>query len=98
MKVSFADDKLHRLWTDESFSGGFPDAVVKAFRKRLNVIFAAPDERVFYGLTSLHFEKLKGRRQQQCSMRLNKQYRLILELVGEGAAKRISVVGIEDYH
>jgi toxin HigB-1 len=72
--------------------------VVRAFRKRVNAIFAAPDERVFYGFRSLHFERLKGQRQHQCSMRLNKQFRLILELDGEGRGKAAKLIAIEDYH
>ena len=98
MEVSFADYELRRLWTDESATAGFPRGVVEAYRKRLNAIYAAPDERVFYAMKSLHFEKLRGQRQHQCSMRLNRQYRLILELDGTGRGKGIRIVRIEDYH
>jgi proteic killer suppression protein len=49
-------------------------------------------------LRSLHFEKLKGARSHQHSMRLNAQYRLIVELHGKGQEKVVYVVGIEDYH
>lgn len=31
-------------------------------------------------------------------MRLNKQFRLILEFTGEGPTKAVDVVDIEDYH
>ena len=61
-------------------------------------IRAAADERDFYAIRSLHFEKLSGRRQDQYSMRLNDQYRLILEIAGRAADKVIVIVGIEDYH
>ena len=61
-------------------------------------IRAAADERDFYAIRSLHFEKLSGRRQDQYSMRLNDQYRLILEIAGGAADKVIVIVGIEDYH
>lgn len=60
MEVSFADEDLRRLWLDETATGGFPKGVVEAYRRRLNAIYATPDERVFYHITSLHFEKLKG--------------------------------------
>ena len=59
---------------------------------------AASDERNFYALKSLHFEKLKGDRSHLCSMKLNDQWRLILELTGSGPEKVAVLVGIEDYH
>jgi proteic killer suppression protein len=50
MDVSFQDPSLDRLETDPSFNAGFGDAVVKAFRKRMQQIRAASDERTFYAL------------------------------------------------
>ncbi len=97
MEVRFADAGLDRLETDSSFDGGFSQAIVKAYRKRMQSIRAAPDERDFYAMRSLNFEKLKGPRSQH-SMRLNDQWRLILEMEGKGKNKVLVVVGIEDYH
>jgi proteic killer suppression protein len=64
----------------------------------MQMIRAALDERDFYAMKSLRFEKLKGARQKQHSMRLNDQWRLILEFEGEGATKVVVVCEIEDYH
>lgn len=60
-------------------------------------IRAAPDERDFYRMKSLHYEKLKGKRSHQRSMRLNDQYRLILE-IEEIKGRTLVVISIEDYH
>ena len=98
MEVSFASDELDRLETDPAFSGGFPDAVVKMYRQRLQTIRSAPDERDFYALRSLHYEKLRGQRQHQRSMRLNRQWRLVLEIEDDGGRKRVRIVAVEDYH
>lgn len=98
MDVAFNDDSLDRLETDADFNGGFGDAIVKAYRKRLQQIRAATDERTFYALRSLHFEKLRGDRDGQYSMRLNDQWRLIIELQGEAPRKVVYVVEIVDYH
>src|SRR5438132_13785583 len=98
MDVAFKDKSLDQLETDPSFSGGFGDAVVKAYRKRMQQIHAATDERTFYALRSLHFEKLKGDREGQFSIRLNDQWRLIIELHGEAPRKVVYVVEITDYH
>lgn len=96
--MSFADDDLDRLETDARYDAGRPQAVVKAFRKRMQLIRAAADERDFYALKSLHFEKLKGDRSHQHSMRLTDQWRLVLEFEGKGPKKVARVVSIEDYH
>lgn len=98
MKIAFKDDNLDRLETDATFDAGFQASVVKNFRKRMQQIRAAEDERDFYELRSLRFEKLKGSRKHQHSMRLNDQWRLILELDGKGPSKKVIIIGIEDYH
>lgn len=98
MEVEFDDEGLDRLETDPRFTAGHPQEVVRAYRKRLQQIRAARDERDFYALKSLHFEKLKGNRDGQHSMRLNSQWRLILELRGEAPCKIIGIIEIADYH
>lgn len=94
--VRFVDKVLEGLEREDS--PDFSEAVIKAFRKRMQTIRAAMDERDFYALKSLHFEKLKGDRSHQHSMRLNDQFRLILEYDGTGPDKTVVVVAIEDYH
>ena len=96
--MSFTDESLSRLETDQPFTGGYPQAVVRAFRKRLQGIRGAPDECDFYQMKSWHFDKLKGKREHQRSIMLNDQFRLILEFEGSGNNKQVWIVGIEDYH
>jgi len=98
MEVRFDDASLDLLESDPTYTGGYAQAIVKAFRKRLNFIRQAQDERDFYAMKSLNFEKLKGDRDHQYSMRLNDQWRLILELEGKGPQKVVVIKGIEDYH
>ena len=99
MEVDLDDESCRRLEADLSYDAGFGREVVKAFRKRLQLIRAAPDERDFYALKSLHFEKLKGGREGQYSMRLNDQWRLILRIARrEGDKKIVVIVSITDYH
>jgi proteic killer suppression protein len=98
MDVEFADDDLDRLETDPTFDKGLAPAIVKAYRRRIQGIRAATDQRDFYAMKSWHFEKLAGRRSHQRSIRLNDQYRLILELVERGRDKYVRIVSIEDYH
>ena len=94
----FANAALGKLETDRDFTAGFDVAIVRAYRKRMQQIRAADDERDLYVLKSLHFEKLKGNRAHQRSIRLNDQWRLILEIIAGRPKNRIRVCGIEDYH
>lgn len=98
MDFRFDDDDLEQLYAEQEYTYGLPPGVVKAFRKRMQSIRAAPDERTFYGQKSLHFEKLKGARSHQHSMKLNDQWRLVMELEGTGPQKIVAIKSIEDYH
>jgi toxin HigB-1 len=98
MDVEFADPDLDRLETDARFSAGHGAPVVKGFRKAMQAIRAALDERDLYASRGLRFEKLKGARRHQRSIRLNNQWRLILEIKDGNNGHRIRVVEIEDYH
>jgi toxin HigB-1 len=89
---------LQKIDEEPDFNGGYPANLLRAFRMRMQQIRAANDERDFYALKSLRFEKLKGNRKHQHSMRLNDQFRLILEIEKTGHGNTIVVVGIEDYH
>lgn len=98
MEVTFKNRSLDRLETDASYSAGFSDVIVKSYRKAMQHIRAASDERTLYTRRSFRFEKLSGNRKGQYSMRLNIQWRLIVELHGGGSETTISVVEISDYH
>jgi len=98
MNIRFEDSKLERLAKDLSFTNGFDRALVKSYRRLIQQIIAAADERIFYSVKSLHFEKLKGDRQGQYSMRLNKQWRLLLRFEQSQDGKQVAVIEIADYH
>ncbi len=98
MDVRFHDKDYQRLETDAKWSCGFDAAVVKAYRNRLNFIRGADDERDIRAMKSWRFEKLEGSRSHQYSIRLNDQWRLILELEGTAPKKVVAIIQIEDYH
>ena len=98
MEVEFEDDELDDLEVEPRATGGFPQGVVKGYRKAMQAIRAAADERDLYAMKGLRFEKLDGNRKGQRSLRCNNQYRLIIELVGEGRSKTVRVMEITDYH
>jgi toxin HigB-1 len=98
MEVEFAKLDLQRLETDESFDAGYSKIIVRAYKKVLRFIRSALDERDFYAMRSLNFEKLRGERSHQYSLRLNIQWRLIIEIKESKPKNIIIVIGIEDYH
>ena len=98
MEVEHDTSSLARLETDRTATAGHGDAVDRGYRKVMMVIRAAVDERDFYRMKSLHFEKLEGQREGERSLRINKQWRLIVELRGSAPNKRVGIIGIEDYH
>ena len=98
MEVRFADQRLDRLETDAAYTAGLPRVAVRGFRKVIQVIRAATDERDLYAMKSLHYEKLKGQRGHQRSLRLNIQWRLIVEVIEAEPKNILAIIGIEDYH
>ncbi len=93
LEIVFADDDLDRLEVEKDFTAGHGREVVRGFRKAMQALRAAVDTRDLYR-GGVRMEKLKGSRQHQHSIRLNKQWRLILE-VSDGT---VTVIEIDDYH
>ena len=98
MEIEFKDPSYDRLETDGSFTMGFQAHIVTLYRKRLALIRAAPDERDFYVLKGLRFEKLKADRLGQYSIRLNDKWRLIIEFLRKEKGKIVVVISVVDYH
>lgn len=98
MDAHFANERLERLATDPSFNAGLPAGAVKGYRKVVGWILAAQDERDLRQMRSLRLEKLRGDRSHQHSMRLNDQYRLIVELDKVGGRSVVVLVEVTDYH
>jgi proteic killer suppression protein len=98
MDLEYEDESLERLETDPGYDAGHSRPVVKAFRKVIQVIRAAPDERAFYAMKSLHFEKLKGKLEGIQSMRLNDQWRLLMRFERRASGKIVVIISIADYH
>ena len=98
MEVEFDDASLADLEVNAQATAGHGDAVDKGFRKKMQVLRAAVDERDLWALRSLRFEKLKGERSHQHSLRINDQWRIVIELRKESGRTRVAIVSVEDYH
>ncbi|MGA2499003.1 MAG: type II toxin-antitoxin system RelE/ParE family toxin [Tepidisphaeraceae bacterium] len=96
MRFRFASSKLRILY--ETGTGRFPPDVVRGFFRVMSIIAEAADERDLYAFNGLRYEKLKGDRVGQHSLRLNDQWRLILRPVSDVDGRVMLVVEIVDYH
>ena len=98
MRFRLKDKELQLLWETGHHSGFLLKAVVKQFFEAILEINAARDVRSLYIAKSLLFEKRKGERKNQHSLRLTRKRRLVVELEeGEGTTA-VKIIGIEDYH
>lgn len=98
MDIEFSDDDLARMVSDVAFNAGYGVPVVRSYRKVVQFIRSATDERDFRAMRSLNFEKLQGDRDHQHSLRINAQWRLIVEIKKAKPKNVIVIVGIDDYH
>lgn len=98
-EIRFADESLAKLqYEDAKRDRTYPPGIAQRFRKRLQSIRSAAGEHDLHALKGNGFEKLQGKRGHQHSMKLNDQWRLILEIKEGNPKKIVWVVGIEDYH
>lgn len=99
MRVEFKNDELRLLARDATYSMGLPHHVAAAFRRRVQFIIAAPDERSLYAMRgSLDYKKLRGESDGLRQMRLNQQYRIRLEIVDRDGARVINILDVGDFH
>jgi len=98
MRFEFEDDDLRRLYEDREFvlPRIGPD-VTKAYRKKMGLI-ASASESDLRSYRALHFEKLKGSRAGQHSIRLNDQWKLIFRIETDTEGRLLIIVKIFDYH
>ena len=99
LRILFDDDELQRMANDPNFkSKKWSSDLVKAYRKKIQILTSATDERDLRALKSLHLEQLEGNRIGTSSIRLNKQYHLILQFKSDESGRTVIVIELVDYH
>ena len=98
MQYRHANKDLKKFDEDPDFDRGLAVNLVKAFRMRMQAIRSASNENDLPAMKSLHFEKLKGKRKNEYSIRLNDSFRLILQMEKTDEGNRIVVLDIENDH
>lgn len=99
MRIEYDDEDLRRLAEDADFRPKeWGRDVVVAYRRKIQVLDSARDERDLRAMRSLNLEKLKGDRAGQHSIRLNDQFRLILKFHTDADGRVVVVIELIDYH
>ena len=98
MEIEFQNKTLALLLTNRAAETRLPMAVISSFRRKIGVIRAAPDERTLRNWKSLHYEKLKGGRDGQFSIRLNDQWRIVFTVNTECDPPKMLILEVVDYH
>ncbi len=98
MDFRFATRRLEVLYTQGKGAERYPEGVVDAFLDLVRHIEAATNEQDLRTPPSLRFEQLKGRDKGKSSLRLNDQYRLIVEVSREGPRKVVVVRKISKHY
>ncbi|NJM35158.1 MAG: plasmid maintenance system killer protein [Rhodomicrobium sp.] len=97
MEIVFVDSALALIESDDAGKTKLPVAVIKSARRKLTLLRSAPDERSLRNWKSLHYEKMKGARDGERSIRLNDQFRMVFKL-SDSEPPTAMILSIEDYH
>jgi proteic killer suppression protein len=98
MDFRFATDRLHQLYTSKRGARRYPSGIVDAFLRRVRHIEAAVDERDLRAPPGVQFERLRQGYQGKCSLRLNEQWRLIIEIREEKGRKIVLIHEISKHY
>jgi proteic killer suppression protein len=98
LRVEYGDEELRRLAEELDYRPKRWGAdVIRAYRKKIQLIMAARDERDLRAMKSLRLEQLSGNRAGKSSLRLNDQFRLVLTF--KTTDERVAVIlELVDYH
>ncbi|MDZ7578532.1 MAG: type II toxin-antitoxin system RelE/ParE family toxin [Candidatus Nanopelagicales bacterium] len=99
MRIDFDDQDLERLYREaDFFAARYGPDLVKAFRKKCQLLEAAQDQQELRNYASLRLEQLRGNRKGQHSIRLNAQWRLVLRFERSEDGVVVIAREIVDYH
>lgn len=98
MRFVFLSKKLENLYTSEKGAKKYPVNVVDAFFDVISLIEVITDQKELLAFKGLNYERLKGQLKEFHSLRLNKQFRLLVKLCEDRDGQYFEIVKIDDYH
>lgn len=100
MKVQFKTNELRNFYVTplDEIRGKIPfqREVLKQYKKKIQLLIAADSLDELGYFKSLNFKKLKGKRKNEYSIRLNKQYRLIFTINKKNEEIIFDVLAVEE--
>ena len=99
MRPRFEDDDLRRLYEEQDFVlPRLGPEVIRAFRNKVAYLEEADSEADLRNYKALHFEKLRGGRLGQHSIRLNRRWRLILRVETDADGRLLIIVEVVNHY
>ena len=100
MKFAFEGKKLQGLYLTGKgkIARQFASEIVDKFFIALEIVASVTSTDQLRQFRGLKYEALKGDRKGQHSLRLNDQYRLIVEVSADDDGQILLIIEIEDYH
>jgi len=99
VRLSFRDSSLERLYYDSTFRHPrIGTDLTRAYRKKVGLLAAASTPAELRSHKALRLEKLVGDRAGLHSIRLNDQWRVLLEFTVDDGVHSVVIVRITDYH
>jgi toxin HigB-1 len=99
VRFKFKKKKTRDLYSSDKGAQHYPGGVVDSFFEAMAAIESAKDERDLRKLNSFHFKKLEGGpgKRGEHSLRLNRQYRLILVIKKDDNGKYLEILEIDKH-
>ena len=91
MELSFDNSDLEELGRQPEYKTTLPAPIVKEFRKKLQMLSAAPNQNSFKNLRTMQINPVKGTRAQKFFVNLGGGWDLILSFRGQDQVKIIEV-------
>lgn len=99
MRFRFITKKSRELYEENKGGEKYPPGIVDAFFDVVNLLGEIQDEKELWKFKSLNFERLHGKLKEFFSLRLNKQYRLLVKILEDkNGQKFFEIAYIDDYH
>jgi proteic killer suppression protein len=99
MNVGFKTTALANLYTkpleDHKGKQKYSKEVLKQYKKKVIILMTVETLKELQTHRGLRFEHLKGKLRNYCSIRLNKQFRLILKVIEKKDRLEIQVEEVE---
>ena len=99
MRLQFEDDNLRRLHEEHDYvHPRLGTEVARAFRKKVAYLEEAESEVDLRNYKALRLEKLRGSRSGQHSIRLNRQWRLIIRMQADTEGRLLIIVEVVNHY